>query len=188
MVCRVVDPGDGHDIEVPADGRSEPGELWCQGPNVMVGYLGDDAATAETLDDDGFLHTGDIVTVDARGAFYVVDRLKELIKYHGYQVPPAELEALLLTHPAVQDAAVIGVADADGQETPKAFVVPRGAAGRRRPHGVGGRTRGPAQEDPAGCVRRCHPEVDVGQDLAQGPAGSRLTDVTRLGACRSRNR
>jgi acyl-CoA synthetase (AMP-forming)/AMP-acid ligase II len=125
-VCRVVDPGDGHDIGIPAEGMSEPGELWCQGPNVMVGYLGDDAATAETLDDDGFLHTGDLVTVDARGAFYVVDRLKELIKYHGYQVPPAELEALLLTHPDVQDAAVIGVADVDGEETPKAFVVPRG--------------------------------------------------------------
>lgn len=125
MVCRVVDPGDGHDIEVPAEGMSEPGELWCHGPNVMVGYLGDEAATAETLDADGFLHTGDIVTVDASGAFYVVDRLKELIKYHGYQVPPAELEALLLTHPDVQDAAVIGVADDEGQETPKAFVVPR---------------------------------------------------------------
>lgn len=126
MVARVVDPSDGHDIDVPAEGRSEPGELWCQGPNVMVGYLGDDAATAETLDDEGFLHTGDIVTVDASGSFYVVDRLKELIKYHGYQVPPAELEALLLTHPDVQDAAVIGVADADGQETPKAFVVKAG--------------------------------------------------------------
>ena len=126
MVARVVDPSDGHDIEVPAGGMSEPGELWCQGPNVMVGYLGDDAATAQTLDDDGFLHTGDIVTVDAAGAFFVVDRLKELIKYHGYQVPPAELEALLLTHPSVLDAAVIGVADVDGQETPKAFVVRTG--------------------------------------------------------------
>ncbi|ROS27893.1 AMP-binding protein [Cellulomonas sp. PhB150] len=123
MVCRLVDPTDGHDIPVPDEGMSEPGELWCQGPNVMTGYLGDDDATAQTLDADGFLHTGDIATVDASGAFYVVDRLKELIKYHGYQVPPAELEALLLTHPDVQDAAVIGVPDDDGQEVPKAFVV-----------------------------------------------------------------
>lgn len=125
MVCRVIDPVDGHDIVVPTTGRSEQGELWCRGPNVMVGYLGDDEATAATLDADGFLHTGDIVTVDAAGAFYVVDRLKELIKYHGYQVPPAELEALLLSHPDVQDAAVIGVPDDEGQETPKAFVVRR---------------------------------------------------------------
>jgi 4-coumarate--CoA ligase len=125
MTCRVVDPATGADIDVPADGMSAPGELWCQGPNVMLGYLGDDEATAATLDADGFLHTGDIVTVDAHGAFFVVDRLKELIKYHGYQVPPAELEALLLTHPDVQDAAVVGVADDDGEETPKAFVVRR---------------------------------------------------------------
>ena len=61
----MIDPGDGHDIAVPPMGRSEPGELWCQGPNVMVGYLGDDEATAATLDADGFLHTGDLVTVDA---------------------------------------------------------------------------------------------------------------------------
>ncbi|WP_034611356.1 AMP-binding protein [Cellulomonas sp. URHD0024] len=126
MVARLIDPGDGHEIAIPSDGMSAPGELWCQGPNVMVGYLGDDAATAETLDGDGFLHTGDIVTVDSGGAFYVIDRLKELIKYHGYQVPPAELEALLLTHPGVLDAAVIGVSDADGEETPKAFVVRSG--------------------------------------------------------------
>jgi len=125
MTCRLVDPTDGRDIDVPAEGMSEPGELWCQGPNVMVGYLGADEATAETLDADGFLHTGDIATVDADGAFYVVDRLKELIKYHGYQVPPAELEALLLTHPDVQDAAVVGAPDEDGQEVPKAFVVLR---------------------------------------------------------------
>ena len=123
MVCRLVDPADGQDIPVPDEGMSEPGELWCQGPNVMTGYLGDDEATAQTLDADGYLHTGDIATVDAAGAFYIVDRLKELIKYHGYQVPPAELEALLLTHPDVQDAAVIGVPDDDGQEVPKAFVV-----------------------------------------------------------------
>jgi len=125
MVCRIVDPETGSDIGVPDAGMSAPGELWCKGPNVMTGYLGDDEATRQTLDDDGYLHTGDIATVDARGAFYVVDRLKELIKYHGYQVPPAELEALLLTHPDVQDAAVIGVRDDEGEEVPKAFVVRR---------------------------------------------------------------
>ena len=123
MVCRIVDLETGQDIGIPQAGMSRPGELWCKGPNVMTGYLDDDEATRQILDDDGFLHTGDIATVDEHGAFYVIDRVKELIKYHGYQVPPAELEALLLTHPDVQDAAVIGVRDDDGEEVPKAFVV-----------------------------------------------------------------
>jgi 4-coumarate--CoA ligase len=104
-------------------GMSEPGELLVRGPNIMLGYLGRPDATRETLDADGFLHTGDIATVDANGVFWIVDRLKELIKYKGYQVAPAELEALLLTHPEITDAAVVGSPDADGQEVPKAFVV-----------------------------------------------------------------
>ncbi len=120
---KVVDVESGAEVVVPESGISEPGELWVRGPNVMVGYLGRDDATAETLDADGFLHTGDIVTVGPLGEFYVVDRLKELIKYKGYQVAPAELEALLLTHPLIADAAVVGAPDADGQEVPKAFVV-----------------------------------------------------------------
>ena len=94
-----------------------------RGPNIMLGYLGRDDATRDTLDADGFLHTGDIARVDADGVFWIVDRLKELIKYKGYQVAPAELEALLLTHPLIADAAVVGAPDADGQEVPKAFVV-----------------------------------------------------------------
>jgi acyl-CoA synthetase (AMP-forming)/AMP-acid ligase II len=80
-------------------------------------------ATAATIDADGWLHTGDIGHIDADGHLTIVDRLKELIKYKGFQVPPAELEALLLTHPAVADAAVIGVADEEAGETPRAFVV-----------------------------------------------------------------
>lgn len=102
---------------------SEPGELWVKGPNVMAGYLNNPTATAETLDSDGYLHTGDIAVADPEGVVYIVDRLKELIKYKGYQVPPAELEALLLTHPEIADAAVIGVLDSEGEEVPKAFVV-----------------------------------------------------------------
>ena len=120
---KLVDPATGEEVELPTTGVSAPGELWVKGPNVMVGYLGNDAATAETLDADGYLHTGDIATVDAEGVVYIVDRLKELIKYKGYQVPPAELEALLLTHPQIADAAVIGVLDDEGEEVPKAFVV-----------------------------------------------------------------
>jgi len=122
-VSKIVDES-GAEINPPASGLSETGELWFKGPNVMPGYLGNEEATRSTIDDDGFLHTGDVARVDSSGCVYIVDRLKELIKYKGYQVPPAELEAVLLTHPAVADAAVIGVTDsASGEEIPKAFVV-----------------------------------------------------------------
>ena len=90
----------------------------------MKGYLNQPEATAEMITPDGWLRTGDIGRVDERGYLHVVDRLKELIKYKGYQVAPAELEALLLTHPQVADAAVIGRADTEAGEIPKAFVVP----------------------------------------------------------------
>ncbi|GAA2223854.1 AMP-binding protein [Herbiconiux moechotypicola] len=125
--CRVVDPESGRDVKVPRRGRgpSAPGELLIRGPQVMSGYLHDDEATARTIEPDGWLHTGDIATVDSAGVYTIVDRLKELIKYKGYQVAPAVLEAVLLAHPLIADAAVIGVPDDDGQEVPKAFVVRR---------------------------------------------------------------
>ncbi|WP_402469036.1 AMP-binding protein [Isoptericola aurantiacus] len=123
MQAKIVDPATGEEIEQPSEGMSAPGELLCAGPNVMVGYLGNEQETRDTITSDGFLHTGDIVTIDADGVFYVVDRLKELIKYKGYQVPPAELEALLIAHPKIADAAVVGVPDGAGEELPKAFVV-----------------------------------------------------------------
>ena len=125
---RIVDPETGEDVEIPPMGLSEPGELLVRGPQIMVGYLGNEEATAATLESDGFLHTGDIVQIGADGVTFVVDRLKELIKYKGYQVPPAELEALLLTHPAIADAAVIGYPDEEAGELPKAFVVVQSGA------------------------------------------------------------
>jgi acyl-CoA synthetase (AMP-forming)/AMP-acid ligase II len=103
----------------------EPGEVLIRGPQVMKGYLGRPDATAAMIDADGWLATGDIAHCDADGWLYVVDRVKELIKYKGFQVAPAELEALLITHPGIADAAVIGHYDADGNEVPHAFVVPR---------------------------------------------------------------
>jgi 4-coumarate--CoA ligase len=115
--CRVVDP-DGNDLGVGDDG-----EIWIRGPQVMKGYLNNPGATAATIDEDGWLHTGDIGHIDADDHWYIVDRLKELIKYKGFQVPPAELEGLLLTHPAVADGAVIPVPDEEAGEVPKAFVV-----------------------------------------------------------------
>ncbi|MEU2119434.1 AMP-binding protein [Streptomyces sp. NPDC016459] len=106
----------------------EDGEIAIRGPQVMKGYLGRPDATAAMIDADGWVHTGDVGRVDADGWLFVVDRVKELIKYKGFQVAPAELEALLLTHEGVADAAVIGVTDADGTEIPKAFVVRQPAA------------------------------------------------------------
>ncbi|TQM15629.1 4-coumarate--CoA ligase family protein [Pseudonocardia kunmingensis] len=120
---KLVDPETGQEV-----GPGERGELWVRGPNVMSGYLNNPEATAITLDDEGYLHTGDVATVTEDGVFTIVDRVKELIKYKGYQVPPAELEALLLTHDEIADAAVIGVRDADGEEVPKAFVVRQAGA------------------------------------------------------------
>jgi acyl-CoA synthetase (AMP-forming)/AMP-acid ligase II len=104
-------------------GRGEEGELWIRGPQIMKGYLNQPEETAAAIDPEGWYHTGDVGYVDDQGWFYIVDRTKELIKYKGMQVAPAELEALLLTHPAVLDAAVIRKADEEAGEVPKAFVV-----------------------------------------------------------------
>lgn len=104
------------------------GEVWIKGPQVMLGYLNNPAATAATMDADGWLRTGDIARIDEDGYLFIVDRLKELIKYKGFQVPPAELEALLQTHPSVADVAVVGQPDAEAGEVPVAFVVTKSGA------------------------------------------------------------
>ena len=119
---RIVDVATGEDVPT-----SHSGELLIRGPQVMKGYLNNPQATAHTIDPDGWLHTGDIANVDEHGATRIVDRIKELIKYKGYQIAPAELEALLLTHPAITDAAVIGIPDEEAGEAPKAFVVTSGS-------------------------------------------------------------
>ena len=116
--ARLVDPETGEDVA-----EDEAGELWVRGPQVMEGYLNNPEATRETLVQDGWLRTGDIARIDPEGFTYIVDRLKELIKYKGHQVPPAELEAVLVSHPKVKDAGVVGVPMEDGGEAPKAFVV-----------------------------------------------------------------
>ena len=102
---------------------SDRGELWIRGPQVMIGYLNNEEATRATIDEDGWLHTGDVAEMDEDGHYAIVDRLKELIKYKGFQVPPAELEAILINHPGVADCAVIGVPDDEAGELPKAFIV-----------------------------------------------------------------
>jgi len=119
---RVVDPATGREL-----GRGEEGELWLRTPARLVGYLNNPQATAELVTPDGWIRTGDLGLVDADGFVFITDRLKELIKVKGLQVAPAELEALLLTHPSVADVAVIGRPDERAGELPVAYVVARGA-------------------------------------------------------------
>jgi acyl-CoA synthetase (AMP-forming)/AMP-acid ligase II len=116
--CKIVGVETGEELGVNAEG-----EICVRGPQVMRGYLNRAEATAATIDNEGWLHTGDIGYADADGHFFIVDRKKELIKYKGFQVAPAELEALLLTHPSVADCAVIPAPDDEAGEVPKAFVV-----------------------------------------------------------------
>ncbi len=121
--CKVVDLQTGAPL-----GPNKEGEICVRGPQVMKGYLNQPEATAHTIDSEGWLHTGDVGYADQDGHFFIVDRAKELIKYKGFQVAPAELEAILLTHPAILDAAVIPSADQEAGEAPKAFVVLRSEA------------------------------------------------------------
>ncbi|XP_031123174.1 4-coumarate--CoA ligase-like 5 [Ipomoea triloba] len=118
MEARIVDPDSGELLPV-----NRTGELWLRGSCIMKGYFSNEEATASTLDSKGWLRTGDLCYIDDDGFIFVVDRLKELIKYKGYQVPPAELEALLLTHPEVADVAVIPFPDKDVGQFPMAYVV-----------------------------------------------------------------
>lgn len=109
--------------EVPI---GETGELWLKGPNVFLGYLNNEEGTKNALTEDGYFKTGDVGHQDKDGNFYITDRVKELIKYKGFQVPPAELEGILIAHEHVDDVAVIGVEDKEqATEVPRAYVVPK---------------------------------------------------------------
>jgi acyl-CoA synthetase (AMP-forming)/AMP-acid ligase II len=118
--CKIVDLETGAEL-----GPGQRGEVCVRGPQIMTGYLNKPEATAQTIDVEGWLHTGDIGYFDEDGHFFIVDRAKELIKYKGFQVPPAELEAVLLTHPSIADAAVIPYPDDEAGEVPKAIIVLR---------------------------------------------------------------
>uniref|UniRef100_J3L6U2 4-coumarate--CoA ligase n=1 Tax=Oryza brachyantha TaxID=4533 RepID=J3L6U2_ORYBR len=118
LQAKIVDPSTGEEL-----GPGQRGELWVRGPIVMKGYVGDDEATAATVDSEGWLKTGDLCYFNEDGFLYIVDRLKELIKYKGYQVPPAELEHILQSHPEIVDAAVIPYPDEEAGQLPMAFIV-----------------------------------------------------------------
>lgn len=117
-ILKVVDVDTGGEL-----GPNEVGEILVKGPQVAMGYLGNPKATAETFGTDGYLHTGDIGSIDDDGFVHIVDRIKEMIKVKGQQVAPAELEDLLLGHPLVQDCAVLGIKDDYSGERPKAYIV-----------------------------------------------------------------
>lgn len=118
MEAKIVDPVTGEALS-----PGQKGELWLRGPTIMKGYVGDEKATAETFDPEGWLKTGDLCLFDSEGFLHILDRLKELIKYKAYQVPPAELEHLLQSHPDIADVAVIPYPDEDAGEIPMAYVV-----------------------------------------------------------------
>ncbi|RFU22363.1 AMP-binding protein [Geodermatophilus marinus] len=162
---RLVDPLTG--AEVPA---GTTGELHVRGPQVMAGYLDDPPATAAAIDAEGWFRTGDLGTVTADGEVVVVDRVKELIKVSGFQVAPAELEALLVTHPAVADAAVVGRPDERTGERPVAYVVARGPLDPAEVIGW-------AAERTAGYKRLA--EVVVVEAVPRSPAGKVLRRVLR---------
>jgi 4-coumarate--CoA ligase len=118
MSAKIVSP-EGKEVRT-----GQTGELLMKGPNIFKGYLNNPEGTANAFDEEGYFKSGDVGYVDDKGNFYITDRLKELIKYKGFQVAPAELEGILLDHPEIDDVAVIGVYDADqATEVPRAYIV-----------------------------------------------------------------
>ncbi|XP_042520648.1 4-coumarate--CoA ligase 2-like [Macadamia integrifolia] len=115
---KIIDPETGASLP-----RKQPGEICIRGAQIMKGYLNDPEATERTIDKEGWLHTGDVGYVDDDDELFIVDRLKEIIKYKGFQVAPAELEAMLIAHPKISDAAVVPMKDEAAGEVPVAFVV-----------------------------------------------------------------
>nr|XP_009609463.2 4-coumarate--CoA ligase-like 9 [Nicotiana tomentosiformis] len=118
LEAKIVDPDSGEALP-----PGKHGELWIRGPTIMKGYVGDKQETSATLKSDGWLKTGDLCYFDSDGFLFIVDRLKELIKYKAYQVPPAELEQLLQSIPEIADAAVIPYPDEEAGQIPMAYVV-----------------------------------------------------------------
>ena len=105
----------------------ETGELYVKGPNVFLGYHNNEPATRDCLSEDGWFRTGDVGYLDKEGNLFITDRVKELIKYKGFQVPPAELEGYLVEHPLIDDVAVVGFESKFlGTECPRAYIVPKG--------------------------------------------------------------
>jgi 4-coumarate--CoA ligase len=167
-------------------GRDNVGEIQVRGPQVMLGYLNNEAATRATLLPGGWLRTGDLGYVDADGYYFIVDRLKELIKCKGFQVAPAELEGLLLSHPLIYDAAVVPRPDERAGEVPVAFVVTKAALLRAMGNAAGADALPPVtvsmvQEHIAGKVAEYKRLADVVfvDTIPKNPSGKILRRVLR---------
>lgn len=152
-------------------GRNTPGELLFKGPGLMKGYVGDTDSTRSSFDKDGWLHSGDVGFYDKNDEWFIVDRLKELIKYKGFQVPPAELEALILSHPSVKDVGVIGVPDDFAGELPMAFVVKHGHVSEKEIIDFVATKTSPA--------KRLHGGVRFVEEIPKNPSGKILRRVLR---------
>lgn len=176
---RVVDTQSGRDL-----GPGERGELWGRGPQVMAGYLNRPDATAEIIDADGWLHTGDLGYVDGDGNVFIVDRLKELIKVNAYQVAPAELEALLSTLRSQTPPSSLARTRSTVRSRSRWWFLARRGGRSRRPHGLDVRARRAPQADPLGAVRRRHPQDPVGEGPAPDPRRTGPTDGVTY--CRTR--
>lgn len=168
---KIIDPATGKECEL-----NQPGEIWARGPQVVMGYLNNARATAETFDQDGFLHTGDIGFLDEEGMLTISDRLKEMIKVKGIGVAPAELEDILLGHEDVEDAAVLGIADEYAGERPKAYVVLKEKA-RQNPKSAAERLIKYVQDNK---VRyKWIREVEIIDKIPKSPSGKILRRVLR---------
>ncbi|KAJ4516520.1 hypothetical protein HRR83_001854 [Exophiala dermatitidis] len=168
---KIVDPATGKEC-----GLNEPGEIWARGPQIVMGYLNNPRATAETFDQDGFLHTGDIGSIDEEGLITITDRLKEMIKVKGIGVAPAELEDLLLGHPDVEDVAVLGISDEYAGERPKAYVVLIPSK-RSNPEQVAKKLIQYVQEKKV--RHKWITEIEVVDEIPKSPSGKILRRVLR---------
>ena len=166
--ARLIDPATGADVD-----PGEPGELWVRGPQVMQGYHGRPQDTAAAITSDGWLRTGDLVAIRDDGQLEIRDRLKELIKVRGASVAPAEIELVLRQHPAVRDAGVVGVPDAERGEAPIAFVELERRRGARRARGLRRRAPGRLQAPARDRRHRRGAAPADGQDPAPRPARAR---------------
>lgn len=168
---KIVDPESGKEC-----GLNEPGEIWARGPQIVMGYLNNKKATDETFDKDGFLHTGDIGTLDEEGLITITDRLKEMIKVKGIGVAPAELEDLLLGHADIEDVAVLGIPDDYSGERPKAYVVLHHSK-RNDPTGTGQRLIKYVQDKKV--RHKWITEIEVIDEIPKSPSGKILRRVLR---------
>ncbi|OAP63860.1 hypothetical protein AYL99_03087 [Fonsecaea erecta] len=170
-VAKVIDLTTGQEL-----GPGETGEILARGPQIAMGYLDNPAATAETFDQDGFFHTGDVGHFDTEGLIHIEDRIKEMIKVKGLQVPPAELEDLLLGHPEVEDCAVLGIPDEYSGERPKAYVVLK--SGVRESDEVGRRLLQFVKERK---VRyKWIVEIEFTQQVPKSPTGKLLRRILKV--------